>query len=356
MGISTTSRKSRPAPLWRRAAVALTAIALAAAVALALAVGLDSYGSRPQPAAPVGAPALIERSSGDEARLVSLTRGAGRTVDLTIDSPALGRRVATRVLLPPGFDEQPERRWPTLYLLHGCCISQNSWQLWTRKTDVELITASLKALVVMPEGGPVSYYSNWWRSDQGTPAAWETFHLTELRELLERELRANGRRAVAGVSMGGTGALLYAGRNPGMFQMAASFSGRLDTQSDPLAVLNKVGRFAPDPKALWGDPVTHEHIWTAHNPYRLIRSLPRGFPVYISCGDGRPGPMDRPQAAPSGLEASFDRMAAAYIDRARDYGLHVTAHRYGPGTHSWRYWERELATALPLLAAAIEAG
>ncbi|WP_461026181.1 alpha/beta hydrolase, partial [Streptomyces sparsus] len=289
------------------------------------------------------------------ARVVSSERTAPRTLDLTIDSPALGRRVGTRVLLPPGFDEQRERRWPVLYLLHGCCHTGEGGRLWTDRTDVEAVTASFEALVVMPEGGPVGYYSDWWHGGRGGADAWETFHLTELRHVLERTLRANDRRAVAGVSMGGTGAMLYAGRNPGMFTMAASFSGRLDTQAHPDAVLRKVGRFAPDPTALWGDPQEQAEIWAAHNPQRLLDALPEGFPLYVSCGDGRPGPLDGPKARFSGLEARFDDMAATFVDRARERNLHVTAHRYGAGTHSWRYWARELATALPLLADALKA-
>ncbi|MDK1475332.1 alpha/beta hydrolase family protein [Streptomyces sp. 549] len=287
------------------------------------------------------------------ATLVRSERSAPRTVDLTIDSPALGREVGTRVLLPPGFDTRPERRWPVLYLLHGCCYPGESYRLWTEKTDVETVTASLEALVVMPEGGPVGYYSDWWHGGRGGADAWETFHLTELRQVLERTLRAGDRRAVAGVSMGGTGAMLYAARNPGVFTMAASFSGRLDTQADADAVLRKVARFTPDPTALWGDPQAQSAVWAAHNPQRLLEALPAGFPVYVSCGDGRPGPMDGPKAGFSRLEAQFDGMAEAFVDRARERGLHVTAHRYGAGTHTWRYWARELATALPQLASAL---
>ena len=40
--------------------------------------------------------------------------------DLTIDSPAVGREVKVRLLLPARFQTTESQRWPVLYLLHGC--------------------------------------------------------------------------------------------------------------------------------------------------------------------------------------------------------------------------------------------
>ena len=54
---------------------------------------------------------------------------------------------------------------------------------------------------------------------------WETFHLAELRQILQRNYRASTVMAVAGVSMGGLGALAYAARHRGLFRAAASFGG-----------------------------------------------------------------------------------------------------------------------------------
>ncbi|WP_405956530.1 alpha/beta hydrolase [Streptomyces phaeochromogenes] len=80
-------------------------------------------------------------------------------------------------------------------------------------------------LVVMPEGGQVGFYGNWWNHAAGGPPAWETFHLDELRPLLERHYGAGTRRAVAGLSMGGFGAVSYAARRPDLVRAAASYSG-----------------------------------------------------------------------------------------------------------------------------------
>ncbi|MBI0384497.1 esterase family protein, partial [Streptomyces albiflaviniger] len=142
--------------------------------------------------------ALAGRAVPTHARLVAAERVGERVLDLTVDSPALGREGHARVLLPTGYDRRPHRRWPVLYLLHGCCDPGPGWEAWTRNTDVEAITAATPALIVSPEGGPAGFYSNWWNGGHYGPPAWETFHLAELLPLLERALRANGHRAIAG--------------------------------------------------------------------------------------------------------------------------------------------------------------
>jgi S-formylglutathione hydrolase FrmB len=124
-------------------------------------------------------------------------------LEATIDSPALGRSAKVRLLLPRRFSAEPGRRWPVLWLLHGCC---DTYQSWTRSTDVEELAGLADVLVVMPEAGQVGFYSDWYERGQGGPSRWETFHLTELRQLLERDWRAGNRRVVAGLSMGGLGA------------------------------------------------------------------------------------------------------------------------------------------------------
>src|SRR3954447_10567005 len=134
------------------------------------------------------------------ATVVAQTRVAAHIVDLAIQSPAMGRIASVRLITPDGWDQRRRgERWPVLYLLHGCCDTPDSW---TRETDVEDIPALRNVLVVTPEGGSVGWYSNWWNHGAGGPPAWETFHLTEVRRLLERGYGAGKRRAIAGLSMG----------------------------------------------------------------------------------------------------------------------------------------------------------
>ncbi len=134
--------------------------------------------------------------------------------DVTVDSPAVGRDVTVRMLLPSRFETAKSQRWPVLYLLHGCC---DSYEAWTRSTDIEKRTRNLDLLVVMPDGGAAGFYSNW-RSGP----AWETFHLTELGSLLTREVPGQRSSELSpAFPWAGSVRSRYAARNPGMFKVAA---------------------------------------------------------------------------------------------------------------------------------------
>jgi diacylglycerol O-acyltransferase/trehalose O-mycolyltransferase len=234
-----------------------------------------------------------------------------------------------------------------LYLLHGCCDDYTSW---TRQTDVAALTAGTDVLVVMPEAGPDGYYSNWLSGP-----AWETFHTVELRQLLERGYRAGQRRAIAGLSMGGLGAFDYSARHPGMFQAAASYSGALDTllsQEAITQVTSVVTSNGHDPNALWGDPVKQRLVWAAHNPVDLAFAL-RGTKLFIASGNGQPGPLDPPGTGFNQSEALHGAETSALIDRLRLLHIPATLDMYGPGTHTWPYWQRELHVSFPMLMSAI---
>lgn len=76
-----------------------------------------------------------------------------------------------------------------------------------RETEVKELTADLDLLVVMPGAGEYGYYTDWRNGGEGGPPMWETFHLVELRQLLERNFGVDDHRLVAGLSMGGFGAM-----------------------------------------------------------------------------------------------------------------------------------------------------
>ncbi|MFD8565311.1 alpha/beta hydrolase [Streptomyces sp. NPDC059639] len=296
------------------------------------------------------APSAVAARARPAAEVVAVTRVAERQVDLSVRASALGgRTVKVRLLTPDGWDPADRRKhWPTLWLLHGCCGDYTSW---TGQTDVASLDSLRDVLVVMPEAGWNGWYSDWWNHGQGGDPAWDTFHTRDLRRLLERDWGAGSRRVVAGLSMGGQGALLYAARHPGMFKAAAAYSGSAHPLLNDESTTRILGFFAgqgTDPLRVWGDPVAQRAVWEAHDPYYLARRL-KTLPVYLSSGDGTAGPLD-PPGATNALEADFNRQNHALADRLRELGAkHLTTHFYGPGTHTWPYWQRELHASLPML-------
>ena len=112
---------------------------------------------------------------------------------------------------------------------------------------------------------------------------------------------------------------------------------------------------ATDPEALWGDPAKDAKTWADHNPYDLAANL-QGTPVYLSVGDGQVGPLDPPGARPDSLEARLNAENVAFRERLAEFGVEATVDFYGPGTHTWPYWERALHQAWPMLSAALAGG
>lgn len=339
-----TARQTRITPVTRRGFVA----SATAVSALALLPGTAS--AAPQsPSTPKGRPST--RSP----RVVHEERVDARTLDLTVDSPALGRTAVVRLLLPVGWSRTARRTWPVLYLLHGAFGNHTSWT----KYGVHEIVGNTDVIVVMPEGGATSYYSNWWNHGAwGTPA-WETFHTRELRRLLEGGYRTGPARAAAGLSMGGQGAFTYAARNPGMFRAAASFSGVLHTAmvegdlSGPAVINTFVGYSGADPTALWGDPVEQRHLWAAFNPYDLAFLL-RGVRLFASWGTGAPGPLDPAGTKTDDIERLCGTMSQQFATRARRLHLDLTVSA-GPGTHTTPYFRKGLVDAFTMLTTSIGA-
>jgi diacylglycerol O-acyltransferase / trehalose O-mycolyltransferase / mycolyltransferase Ag85 len=231
-----------------------------------------------------------------------------------------------------------------LFLLQGCC---DTYESWTRSTDVEHLPQLQHVLVVMPEGGDVGFYSNWRDGPH-----WEDFHLRELPRILADGYGGGSRRAIAGLSMGGLGAMDYAARRPRMFRAAASFSGVLHPLGAPRYWLGLFANYTDDPRAVWGDPKDDRDVWGRHDPTALLPAL-AGIPLFVSAGDGRPGPLEHGESRSDPAEAEVGAETHAFVRRAQALGVPVQADLYGAGIHNWPYWQRELRRALPLLLRAM---
>lgn len=269
----------------------------------------------------------------------------GRLHELTLHSAALGRDTRVRVLLPAGYDDPAaaQERYPVLLLLHGASGDQSDW---TDATDVEGLTEDLDLVVVMPDGGAQGFYTDWLDGPQ-----WETHHLGELVPWIDATYRTVGTRegrAVAGLSMGGFGAMAYAARHPDLFATAASFSGGVDIADLSVAeaaALELIG-LADDRK--WGPFLTHEARWRGHNPPDLATNL-RWTRLHLTSGSGLPCPGDRPEAGV--IEAATWTMTGGFAARLELAGVPYEAELRLCGTHEWHWWERDLARWLPGLMA-----
>lgn len=273
------------------------------------------------------------------------------------------------VVLPDGYCAS-DAEYPVVLLLHG---AGDTYETWVANTDVEDFAPAHGAVVVMPDGGksgdpvsPAGWYSDWVDGS----ADWETFHTRDLVEFVEATYRTNDRWAVAGLSMGGFGALKYLGRHPGRFEAAASFSGGVDMMygwpaSGPFfaALHDQFG--TPDDR-VWGDQLTDHENWRAHNPTDLARNGAYvGKSLLLTTGTGTPGGHagdDPSNPGGYGLEhfiwqmhGSFAANLALGGGEYNTEGGHPAAAPapadwfYPGGLHSWPYWESAIHWALPAL-------
>ena len=276
------------------------------------------------------------------AEVVAARTLSPRLQELTLRTSALAAPTRVRVLLPAGYAGS-RRRYPVLYLLHGAVDDERAW---TVKGDAERLTAGLGLIVVMPDSGPLDGYLDWYNAGRGGPPAWERYHIAELLPLIDRRLRTvSGRRgrAVAGLSMGGFGAMSYAARHPDRFVAAASFSGAVDT--------NNAGIGSVVGEAAYGPRRTQEVRWRAHNPWDLARNL-RGLDLVLRTGNGRPGgPLSGGDA--DGIEQVVHSASTSLHERLRTLGIDHLWEDHGPGEHTWPYWQRDLRRTLPRLMRAL---
>jgi S-formylglutathione hydrolase FrmB len=257
-----------------------------------------------------------------------------RLTELTFRTPALAGPVRVRVLVPRDAAAHPDARYPTLYLLHG---SGGNEQAWTQ-LDAERLTEGLGVVVVIPDGGTDGWYTDW---PAGAQPQWERFHVDQLIPWIdahEPTIAARGKRAVAGFSMGGFGAMSYAARHPDLFVAAASFSGALD--------LGTPGGGAPSflgvqPWGPWDGP---EVRWRGHNPVDLAGNL-RGMGLQVYTGEGDGG---------DDIEPVIHAQSAAFAARTAALGIARTYVDYGRGGHDGELFKRDLQQALPGLMSVLD--
>jgi putative tributyrin esterase len=215
-------------------------------------------------------------------------------------------------------DEPP----PVLYLLHGLSDDDT---IWLRRTSVERYVAPLGLAVVMPQVHR-SFYT-----DEAYGGRYWSFVSEELPELVGRFFRVSQRREdtfVAGLSMGGYGALKLALRQPQRFAAAASMSGALD-----VAALARSTR--PEDPTFWRRVFGERPVEGGPDDlFALVAAadsaaLPR---LHVSCG----------------TEDALIRHNRRFVDACDRSGVDVTS-SFGPGEHDWAYWDDRIRDVLAWL-------
>ncbi|MEU1206449.1 alpha/beta hydrolase-fold protein [Nocardia sp. NPDC005825] len=281
-------------------------------------------------------------------------------VDVWVNSPATGSPLQIQLLLPRDWNTKPDAKFPVVYMLDGLRATDDE-NGWTKDAGAAGFYADKNALVVLPVGGQSSFYADWLAPDNGHNYQWETFLVKELPPLLESQFRATDVRAVEGLSMGGTAAMMLAARNPGWVRSASSYSGFLTLTSlgMPQAVnfaMHDAGGF--DSSKMFGPPTSA--AWKEHDPYEQAEKL-KGTALYVSSGNGVAGATDPLSDIPGistnyaglGLEVLSRLSTQNFVAKLNKLNIPVSVNYRASGTHTWPYWDFEMRQAWPQTAAAL---
>lgn len=338
--------------MWRRAAQAS---------ALALACVLLPAG--PALAAPSTDASAVEA---EKSYIESVETISDRELVLHVYSASMDKTFPVQVILPA---DRSEPR-PILYLLNGAGGGVDS-ATWKRQTDLVEFFQDKNVNVVTPVGGAWSYYTDWQQDDPVLGRnKWQTFLNEELPPLVQQELDASDRRAVAAISMSATSVFNLAIDKPGFYDAVAAFSGCAQS-SDPVGQ-----QFIRTTVETWGGAGSVENMWgpldgpgwVENDPYVNAEKL-RGTKIYMSSGNGLPSfpndSMENPRmndgraTLPDQLiiggpiEMATNYCTANMARRLDELGIPAEVDFRPAGTHSWGYWQDDLHKSWPFLAEAL---
>ena len=244
----------------------------------------------------------------------------GRIETVPFQSKVVNTKLPYNVILPTDYDTARSTRYPVLYLLHGLT---GHYFDWVSRTNIADYAAQYRIIVVTPEGNDSWYIDNY-----------ETYILQELIPDVQqryRTIEARYGRAIAGLSMGGYGAIKFGLKSPHTFAFAASMSGafgitRFSEKEVPASWRDSLKLFGPLGSETRKANDLFEIIGKL-SPER-VQSLPY---FYFDCGTE-----DSPLIFPQNRE-----LAVLMFEKKIPH-----EYRELPGDHSWAYWDRQVQEIL----------
>lgn len=240
--------------------------------------------------------------------------------DFKFDSKLMRREMPYRVVLPAVYESDKLKRFPVIYLIHGL---GGNFKNWTEVTKIERYAKGYDFIIVMPDGG------NGWYSDSVSAEndKYESYFIKEFIAEIDKKFRTiadkNG-RIIAGLSMGGYGAVKFGLKYPDKFALIGSFSGAFDA---PL-------RFKDHPQArdsinevFGGD---ENQARKTNDIFRILREKSaeqiKELPFfYIDCG------------TEDHLFETNREFLSLLVKRKVPH-----EYRELPGVHNWIYWNRQI--------------
>lgn len=241
--------------------------------------------------------------------------------------------VAYCALLPPSYDSQPAKKFPVLYFLHGLGGDQTFLVVsggWNVIEDAQEQKEISEFVVVTPQANNTFYINS-----KDGKAHYEDFFVRDFIPQIEKHFRLLGTRAgraIAGVSMGGYGALRFAFKYPQMFVAVIAHMPALLEQ---LPHGSSQAGLTPYLGTAFGRPLD-EAYWKANSPFVFARTANlAGLKIYFDCGDQDDFGFD---AGTRDLDKLLTTRHIAH-----------TEHIY-PGRHNWQFVAQHLPDSLKVVS------
>jgi len=232
-------------------------------------------------------------------------------IHIQFSSKALAMQTDVHVLMPN--DIKRGEKLPVLYLLHGY---MGNYSDWVRLTGLERYLFDKRLVVVMPSGYN-GYYTDLNKPDQN----YETYIAKELPHYIENLFNLSSKktdRYIAGLSMGGFGALKIGLNNPNKYQKIGCFSGALDIDRFTSFEPSRVTFF----QSIFNGPVKN----TRHDIYHLLDKVPNDTArFFVSCGTKDVFYPDALRLKEKLLNRGFDH---TYLEL--------------PYGHEWAFWDQSI--------------
>lgn len=232
------------------------------------------------------------------------------TVDtIETSSAVMKKKIKAVVVRPDAYAEI--KALPVVYLLHGY---GGKYSDWIKKVPaLAELADSYKLMIVCADGN----IGSWYFDVPGNPEwQYETYVSKELVGWIDGHYKTiadrNG-RGIAGLSMGGHGALMLALKHPDVFSAVGSMSGGVDLRPFPnnWEIKKRLGSLSENPEAWEKNSVTN----------MLHLAEPGRLDIMVDCG-------------------TEDFFYKVNLEMHEKMLMRNIEHTYiaRPGTHNWPYW------------------
>lgn len=241
---------------------------------------------------------------------------------LFVQSDAMHKVIPNLVILPDSYKHQKEG-FSVVYLLHGAGGDYTSWS--EKAENMKRLSDIHNIIIVCPDGGRTSWYFD---SPIDASIRYETYISKELITHVDKKYKSiptKAHRAIAGLSMGGHGALYLSFKHPTIWGAAGSMSGGVDIRPFP----NNW-----DLPARLGSYTTHTENWEVNSVVNMLHLIKdNDLKLVIDCG----------------VDDFFYKVNMQLHEKMLAQNIpHYFITR--PGSHNWNYWNESVLYQLLFFA------